>query len=118
VVGVGGVGVCVGGVGVPPTPYVRHSTDCTCCDFGHQTIYYYKVPFYSSAKLHRCQFTAMPKYSGAKLQWCQMTATPICCCSTAFYPQGFLVFLVLVFLFLLSVALAVVVVVVVLFDLV
>jgi hypothetical protein len=37
-------GVCggVGGVGVwglneqsRPTPYVRHSTDCTCCDFGH-----------------------------------------------------------------------------------
>jgi hypothetical protein len=19
----------------PPTPYVRHSPDCTCCDFGH-----------------------------------------------------------------------------------
>jgi hypothetical protein len=44
--GVGGVGcvrVCgkcgrcggVGGVGVWVTPYVRHSTDCTCYDFGH-----------------------------------------------------------------------------------
>jgi hypothetical protein len=39
--GVGGVG-CVGGVwavwavwGCGVTPYVRHSTDCTCCDFGH-----------------------------------------------------------------------------------
>jgi hypothetical protein len=31
---VGGVGVwAVWGCGV--TPYVRHSTDCTCCDFGH-----------------------------------------------------------------------------------
>jgi hypothetical protein len=29
--GCGGVGVW--GCGV--TPYVRHSTDCTCCDFGH-----------------------------------------------------------------------------------
>jgi hypothetical protein len=34
---VGSVGCvgAVGGVGVLPTPYVRHSTDCTCCDFGH-----------------------------------------------------------------------------------
>jgi hypothetical protein len=24
---------------VPPTPYVRHSTDCTCCDFGHLRFY-------------------------------------------------------------------------------
>jgi hypothetical protein len=23
-----------------PTPYVRHSTDCTCCDFGHLRFYY------------------------------------------------------------------------------
>jgi hypothetical protein len=31
-----GVWLCVvGGGGVVPTPYVRHSTDCTCCDFGH-----------------------------------------------------------------------------------
>jgi hypothetical protein len=39
--GVGGVGCvgCVGGVGVPPTPYVRHSPDCTCCDFGHLRFY-------------------------------------------------------------------------------
>jgi hypothetical protein len=36
-----GCGVCVGGVGVwgPVTPYVRHSTDCTCCDFGHLRFY-------------------------------------------------------------------------------
>jgi hypothetical protein len=40
---VGGVGCvgCAGGVevwalwGCGVTPYVRHSTDCTCCDFGH-----------------------------------------------------------------------------------
>jgi hypothetical protein len=38
--GVGGVGG-VGGGGVwavwecGVTPYVRHSPDCTCCDFGH-----------------------------------------------------------------------------------
>jgi hypothetical protein len=32
---VGGVGGVWGGGGVPPTPYVRHSTDCTCCDFEH-----------------------------------------------------------------------------------
>jgi hypothetical protein len=36
-VGVGGCGgwgvLAVWGCGV--TPYVRHSTDCTCCDFGH-----------------------------------------------------------------------------------
>jgi hypothetical protein len=40
---------CVGCVGVwavwglneqsRPTPYVRHSTDCTCCDFGHLRFY-------------------------------------------------------------------------------
>jgi hypothetical protein len=29
--GVGGCGVLSCGV----TPYVQHSTDCTCCDFGH-----------------------------------------------------------------------------------
>jgi hypothetical protein len=29
--GFGGCGVLSCGV----TPYVRHSTDCTCCDFGH-----------------------------------------------------------------------------------
>jgi hypothetical protein len=29
--GSGGCGVLSCGV----TPYVRHSTDCTCCDFGH-----------------------------------------------------------------------------------
>jgi hypothetical protein len=28
-------GVCGVSRTVPPTPYVRHSTDCTCCDFGH-----------------------------------------------------------------------------------
>jgi hypothetical protein len=36
-----------GGVGVkrtvPPTPYVRHSTDCTCCDFGHLRFYFVVV---------------------------------------------------------------------------
>jgi hypothetical protein len=36
---------CVGGVevwalwGCGVTPYVRHSTDCTCCDFGHLRFY-------------------------------------------------------------------------------
>jgi hypothetical protein len=30
-------------VGVPPTPYVRHSPDCTCCDFGHLRFNYYKI---------------------------------------------------------------------------
>jgi hypothetical protein len=39
--GSGGVGVwavwAVWGCGV--TPYVRHSTDCTCCDFGHLRFY-------------------------------------------------------------------------------
>jgi hypothetical protein len=46
--GVWGCGVCggVGGVGVwavwacGVTPYVRHSTDCTCCDFGHLRFYF------------------------------------------------------------------------------
>jgi hypothetical protein len=28
----------VWGCGV--TPYVRHSTDCTCCDFGHLRFYF------------------------------------------------------------------------------
>jgi hypothetical protein len=35
---VGSVGVWGGGEGCGRcgvTPYVRHSTDCTCCDFGH-----------------------------------------------------------------------------------
>jgi hypothetical protein len=48
--GDGGVGCmgcmgCVGCVGVLAvwgcTPYVRHSTDCTCCDFRHLRFYYY-----------------------------------------------------------------------------
>jgi hypothetical protein len=42
-VGVGGCGGwglwAVWGCGV--TPYVRHSTDCTCCDFGHLRFYIY-----------------------------------------------------------------------------
>jgi hypothetical protein len=33
--GVGGVGVWGLNEQSRPTPYVRHSTDCTCCDFGH-----------------------------------------------------------------------------------
>jgi hypothetical protein len=36
--GVGVVGVwALWGCGV--TPYVQHSTDCTCCDFGHLRFY-------------------------------------------------------------------------------
>jgi hypothetical protein len=27
------------GIPAPPTPYVRHSTDCTCCYFGHLRFY-------------------------------------------------------------------------------
>jgi hypothetical protein len=35
---------CVWGVcGVPLTPYVRHSTDCTCCDFGHLRFTYISI---------------------------------------------------------------------------
>jgi hypothetical protein len=44
--GVGGVGVwgCGGSGGCwvlscGVTPYIRHSTDCTCCDFGHLRFY-------------------------------------------------------------------------------
>jgi hypothetical protein len=37
--GVWGVEVwALWGCGV--TPYVRHSTDCTCCDFGHLRFYF------------------------------------------------------------------------------
>jgi hypothetical protein len=51
---VGGVGCvwcvgCVRGVevwalwGCGVTPYVRHSPDCTCCDFGHLRFYYFLI---------------------------------------------------------------------------
>jgi hypothetical protein len=51
----GGRGVCgvCGGVevwafwGCGVTPYVRHSSDCTCCDFGHLRFYYYDNAFSS-----------------------------------------------------------------------
>jgi hypothetical protein len=55
--GVGGVGVWgCGGCGVLScgvTPYVRHSTDCTCCDFGHLRFYYSMIKL--SERI--CQFS-------------------------------------------------------------
>jgi hypothetical protein len=42
VCGVWGCGV-VGVWGCGVTPYVRHSTDCTCCDFGHLRFYNFIV---------------------------------------------------------------------------
>jgi hypothetical protein len=51
-VGVWGCGRCGGwgvwvvwGCGV--TPYVRHSTDCTCCDFGHLRFLFTGITFHS-----------------------------------------------------------------------
>jgi hypothetical protein len=48
-VGYGGVGVwAVWGCGV--TPYVRHSTDCTCCDFGHLRFIGFPIKFQTPLK--------------------------------------------------------------------
>jgi hypothetical protein len=55
----GGGGVGVWGVGVwvvwacGVTPYVRHSTECTCCDFGH--LQFFKVNFE-----HLCTVCVLP----------------------------------------------------------
>jgi hypothetical protein len=42
---------------VPPTPYVRHSTDCTSCDFGH--LRFYLRTFYNSKSI---VYIASPGY--------------------------------------------------------
>jgi hypothetical protein len=51
-----GVGVCacegvlaVWGCGV--TPYVQHSTDCTCCDFGHPRFLFYQTEISPISKM-------------------------------------------------------------------